>query len=183
MWLSMIALTEQLRHVRARTEARNECARAARSLATRSGLSSHAERQEVVVLLARRQPPRRRGVRCRPLRPSREVIEIGARVLWMQFGVGNDEAPHSVGDAGRGVIMDRCCKIEHASFLGGQRTMGLNTGGDDQSAGHVEAARWWRYPLPPAARRPPVPGSLNRLGVVCWCAAMVCIGHNAWRYG
>ncbi len=49
-------------------------------------------------------------------------------MLWMQFGVGNDEAPHSVGDAGRGVKMDRCCKIEHASFLGGQRTMGLNTG-------------------------------------------------------
>jgi uncharacterized protein len=25
-------------------------------------------------------------------------------------------------------VMDRCCKIEHARFFGGLRTIGLNTG-------------------------------------------------------
>ncbi|MBA3251765.1 MAG: CoA-binding protein, partial [Geodermatophilaceae bacterium] len=31
-------------------------------------------------------------------------------------------------DAGLSVVMDRCCKIEHARFFGGLRTIGLNTG-------------------------------------------------------
>jgi hypothetical protein len=26
------------------------------------------------------------------------------------------------------VVMDRCCKIEHARFFGGLRTIGLSTG-------------------------------------------------------
>jgi hypothetical protein len=30
--------------------------------------------------------------------------------------------------AGLDVVMDRCCKIEHARFFGGLRTIGLNTG-------------------------------------------------------
>ena len=31
-------------------------------------------------------------------------------------------------DAGLEVVMDRCCKIEHARFFGGLRTIGLSTG-------------------------------------------------------
>lgn len=31
-------------------------------------------------------------------------------------------------EAGLAVVMDRCCKIEHARFFGGLRTIGLNTG-------------------------------------------------------
>ena len=68
-------------------------------------------------------------------RPSREVpeiakqaIEIGAKVLWMQLGVVNQEAAAMARDAGLEVVMDRCCKIEHARFFGGLRTIGLNTG-------------------------------------------------------
>jgi predicted CoA-binding protein len=68
-------------------------------------------------------------------RPSREVpeiaeqaIEIGARVLWMQLGVVNHEAARRAREAGLEVVMDRCCKIEHARFFGGLRTIGLNTG-------------------------------------------------------
>ena len=68
-------------------------------------------------------------------RPSRELpaiaaqaIEIGAKVLWMQLGVVNDEAASLARDAGLEVVMDRCCKIEHARFFGGLRTIGLNTG-------------------------------------------------------
>ena len=68
-------------------------------------------------------------------RPSREVpeiaeqaVEIEARVLWMQLGVINHDAARRAREAGLQVVMDRCCKIEHARFFGGLRTIGLNTG-------------------------------------------------------
>jgi predicted CoA-binding protein len=68
-------------------------------------------------------------------RPSAEVpaiaaeaIEVGAKVLWMQLGVISEEAARLATDAGLEVVMDRCCKIEHARFFGGLRTIGLNTG-------------------------------------------------------
>src|SRR6266498_3172372 len=38
------------------------------------------------------------------------------------------EAPSIAREAGLEVVMDRCCKIEHARFFGGLRTIGLNTG-------------------------------------------------------
>ena len=59
---------------------------------------------------------------------AREAVEIGAKVLWMQLGVINEEAASIARDAGLQVVMDRCCKIEHARFFGGLRTIGLNTG-------------------------------------------------------
>ncbi len=68
-------------------------------------------------------------------RPSREVpaiarqaVEVGAKVLWMQLGVVSEEAAEIARQAGLEVVMDRCCKIEHARFFGGLRTIGLNTG-------------------------------------------------------
>jgi hypothetical protein len=51
-----------------------------------------------------------------------EAIAIGAKVLWLQLGIRNDEA------AGLTVVQDRCMKIEHARFFGGLHTVGLNTG-------------------------------------------------------
>ena len=59
---------------------------------------------------------------------ARQAIDIGARVLWMQLGVVNHEAARLAMEAGLEVVMDRCCKIEHARFFGGLRTIGLNTG-------------------------------------------------------
>lgn len=59
---------------------------------------------------------------------ARQAIEIGARVLWLQLGVINHEAAELAQQAGLEVVMDRCCKIEHARFFGGLRTIGLNTG-------------------------------------------------------
>lgn len=59
---------------------------------------------------------------------ARQAIEIGAKVLWMQLGVINEEAARIAREAGLAVVMDRCCKIEHARFFGGLRTIGLNTG-------------------------------------------------------
>ncbi|MDQ3716084.1 MAG: CoA-binding protein [Actinomycetota bacterium] len=59
---------------------------------------------------------------------ARQAIEIAAKVLWMQLGVINEEAAGLARRAGLSVVMDRCCKIEHARFFGGLRTIGLNTG-------------------------------------------------------
>ncbi len=59
---------------------------------------------------------------------AHEAVEIGARVLWLQLGVINPDAAALAREAGLSVVMDRCCKIEHARFFGGLRTIGLNTG-------------------------------------------------------
>ena len=59
---------------------------------------------------------------------ARQAVEIGARVRWMQLGVISEEAARIAQEGGLEVVMDRCCKIEHARFFGGLRTIGLNTG-------------------------------------------------------
>jgi predicted CoA-binding protein len=59
---------------------------------------------------------------------ARQAVKIGAKVLWMQLGVISEEGAKIARDAGLEVIMDRCCKIEHARFFGGLRVIGLSTG-------------------------------------------------------
>ena len=59
---------------------------------------------------------------------AEEAIAVGAKVLWLQMGIRNDEAARKVQEAGLTVIQDRCMKIEHARFFGGLHTVGLNTG-------------------------------------------------------
>jgi predicted CoA-binding protein len=56
------------------------------------------------------------------------AIAIGAKVLWMQLGIVNDEAARRASDAGLDVVMNRCVKIEHARLLGGLNWAGVNTG-------------------------------------------------------
>ena len=57
-----------------------------------------------------------------------EAIKIGAKVLWLQLGIRNDEAGKRAQEAGLLFVQDRCMKIEHARFFGGLHTVGLNTG-------------------------------------------------------
>jgi len=59
---------------------------------------------------------------------AREAVAKGAKVLWMQLGIRNDEAARIASDAGLDVVMDRCMKIEHARILGGLNWAGVNTG-------------------------------------------------------
>ena len=59
---------------------------------------------------------------------AEQAVAIGAKVLWLQLGVISEPAAEIARAAGLDVVMDRCCKIEHARMFGGLRTIGLNTG-------------------------------------------------------
>ena len=43
---------------------------------------------------------------------AQEAVDIGAKVLWMQLGIRNDEAAQIAEEAGLRVVMNRCPKIE-----------------------------------------------------------------------
>jgi hypothetical protein len=58
---------------------------------------------------------------------ARDAIAIGAKVLWQQLGVKNEEAAALARSAGLETVMDRCVKIEHARLFGGLNWVGVNT--------------------------------------------------------
>jgi predicted CoA-binding protein len=59
---------------------------------------------------------------------AREAIAAGAKAIWFQYGVINEEAIALADEAGLDVVVDRCLKVESARFDGGLSAGGLNSG-------------------------------------------------------
>ena len=59
---------------------------------------------------------------------ARDAVAIGAKALWLQFGVISPEGARIAEDGGLTVVMDRCMKVEHARYLGRMHWLGFNTG-------------------------------------------------------
>ncbi len=59
---------------------------------------------------------------------ARDAVAIGAKTLWLQFGVISPEGAKIAAAAGLDVVMDRCMKVEHARHLGRMHWLGFNTG-------------------------------------------------------
>lgn len=59
---------------------------------------------------------------------AREAVQIGAKALWLQFGVISPEGAAIAERGGLRVVMDRCMKVEHARHLGRMHWLGFNTG-------------------------------------------------------
>jgi predicted CoA-binding protein len=57
-----------------------------------------------------------------------DAIKHGAKVVWMQLGVRNDEAAKRAEDAGLKVVMNRCPKIEHSRLSGSIEWHGIASG-------------------------------------------------------
>jgi predicted CoA-binding protein len=49
-----------------------------------------------------------------------EALSIGARALWLQLGIRDDESVHKAVQAGLVALQDRCIKIDHKAVAGGQ---------------------------------------------------------------
>ena len=58
---------------------------------------------------------------------ARDAVAIGAKSLWTQFTVINEEGARIAEDGGVTVIMDRCLKVEHARYVGRMHWLGFNT--------------------------------------------------------
>jgi predicted CoA-binding protein len=57
-----------------------------------------------------------------------DVLAIGAKTVWVQLGIWNQDAAVYGESKGLTVVMDRCIKVEHARFHGGLHLLGFDTG-------------------------------------------------------
>jgi predicted CoA-binding protein len=57
-----------------------------------------------------------------------EAVAVGAKSLWLQYGVISPEGAEIAARGGLNVVMDRCMKIEHARYMGRMHWLGFNTG-------------------------------------------------------
>ena len=57
-----------------------------------------------------------------------DTLRAGARAIWLQLGLWDDDIAMRAEAAGLDVVMDRCLKIEHARFNGGLHLAGFDTG-------------------------------------------------------
>lgn len=58
---------------------------------------------------------------------ARDAVAIGAKCLWCQFTVINEEGARIAEAGGLAVVMDRCIKVEHARYEGRMHWLGFNT--------------------------------------------------------
>jgi hypothetical protein len=58
----------------------------------------------------------RRSEKVMPV--AEDAVASGAKVLWMQSGVVNEEAAAYAREHGLTVVMDRCIKVDYASLVG-----------------------------------------------------------------
>ena len=58
---------------------------------------------------------------------AQQALQIGAKCLWQQIGVTNQEADQLARQAGLDSVMDRCVKIEYARLFGGLNLVGVDT--------------------------------------------------------
>ena len=49
---------------------------------------------------------------------ARDAVAAGAKVLWMQSGVINEEAAAYAKEHGLTVVMDRCIMVDYATLVG-----------------------------------------------------------------
>jgi predicted CoA-binding protein len=57
-----------------------------------------------------------------------ETIAVGAKAIWLQLGLWDQDVADRAVAAGLDVVMNRCLKIEHARFHGGLHLAGFDTG-------------------------------------------------------
>ena len=57
-----------------------------------------------------------------------DALAIGAKTVWVQLGIWNQDAAIHGESKGLTVVMDRCIKVEHARFNGGLHLLGFDTG-------------------------------------------------------
>ena len=58
---------------------------------------------------------------------AEEAVAIGAKNLWCQYTVINEEGGRIAETGGLTVVMDRCIKVEHARYAGRMHWLGFNT--------------------------------------------------------
>lgn len=46
------------------------------------------------------------------------AIKVGAKVVWMQLEIVNEEAAQTAREAGLQVVMDHCMRVEHMRLIG-----------------------------------------------------------------
>jgi predicted CoA-binding protein len=58
---------------------------------------------------------------------AEEAVAIGAKNLWCQYTVINQDGGRIAEAGGMSVVMDRCLKVEHARYAGRMHWLGFNT--------------------------------------------------------